>query len=60
MGEDKGVVKKIRGKSEEGKKEYQPQEAFTFLSRWEKEHEKFFREYRDTFTEMYSKIPWGG
>ena len=36
------------------------QEAFTFLSRWEKEHEKFFREYRDTFAEMYSKIPWGG
>jgi len=36
------------------------QEAFTFLSRWEKEHEKFFREYRDKFSEMYSKIPWGG
>ena len=35
-------------------------EAFTFLSRWEKEHEKFFREYRDQFSEMYSKIPWGG
>jgi rubrerythrin len=35
-------------------------EAFTFLSRWEKEHEKFFREYRDRFSEMYSKMPWGG
>jgi rubrerythrin len=36
------------------------QEAFTFLSLWEKEHEKFFCEYRDHFSEMYSKIPWGG
>ena len=35
-------------------------EAFTFLSLWEREHEKFFREYRDQFSEMYSKIPWGG
>jgi len=35
-------------------------EAFTFLSHWEKEHERFFREYRDRFSEMYSKIPWGG
>ncbi len=35
-------------------------EAFTFLSRWEKEHEIFFREYRDRFSEMYSKMPWGG
>jgi rubrerythrin len=35
-------------------------EAFAFLSRWEKEHEKFFREYRDKFSEMYSRIPWGG
>ena len=34
--------------------------ALTFLSRWEKEHEKFFREYRDKFSEIYSKIPWGG
>ena len=35
-------------------------EALTFLSLWEKEHEKFFREYRDKFSELYSKIPWGG
>ena len=35
-------------------------EVFTFLSRWEKEHEKFFREFRDQFSEMYSKMPWGG
>ena len=35
-------------------------EVLMFLSRWEKEHEKFFREYHDRFSEMYSKIPWGG
>ncbi len=34
--------------------------ALTFLSKWEKEHEKFFREYRDKFSEMYSKMAWGG
>ncbi|OGP93120.1 MAG: hypothetical protein A2156_08310 [Deltaproteobacteria bacterium RBG_16_48_10] len=34
--------------------------AFTFLSRWEKKHEKFFHEYRDRFSDIYSKIPWGG
>ena len=34
--------------------------ALTFLARWEKKHEKFFREYRDKFSEIYSKIPWGG
>ena len=35
-------------------------EAFTLLSDWEKEHEKFFREYRDKLSETYSKMPWGG
>ena len=35
-------------------------EAFDMLSSWEKEHEKFFREYRDRFSEIYSKMPWGG
>jgi len=30
------------------------------LSRWEKGHEKFFREYRDKLSEVYSKMPWGG
>ena len=29
--------------------------ALTFLSKWEKEHEKFFREYRDKFSEIYSQ-----
>ena len=34
--------------------------ALAFLSKWEKEHEKFFREYRDRFSESYSKMAWGG
>jgi len=36
------------------------QEALTMLSNWEREHEKFFREYRDKLSETYSKMPWGG
>jgi hypothetical protein len=35
-------------------------EAFQMLSSWEKEHERLFREFRDKFSEIYSKMPWGG
>jgi len=35
-------------------------EALMMLSNWEKEHERFFREYRDKLSETYSKMPWGG
>ena len=35
-------------------------EALQMLSSWEKQHEKFFREYRDKFDDLYSKMPWGG
>jgi rubrerythrin len=35
-------------------------EALTMLSSWEKGHERFFREYRDKLSEIYSKMPWGG
>ena len=35
-------------------------EAFTMLSDWEKEHETFFKEYRDKLSETYAKMPWGG
>ncbi|UCD57278.1 MAG: hypothetical protein JSV16_15955 [Candidatus Hydrogenedentota bacterium] len=35
-------------------------EALKMLARWEKVHEKFFREYRDKLTETYSSMPWGG
>jgi rubrerythrin len=34
--------------------------ALTMLSAWEKEHEKFFREYRDKLSEVYAQMPWGG
>lgn len=35
-------------------------EALTMLSKWEKEHERFFREFRDKLSEVYSEMPWGG
>jgi len=35
-------------------------EALIYLARWEQSHEKLFREFRDKFDEMYSRIPWGG
>jgi len=34
--------------------------ALLMLSGWEKGHEKFFKEYRDKLSEIYSKMPWGG
>jgi len=40
--------------------EGEAREALKMLSRWEKEHERFFREYRDKISEVYSKMPWGG
>jgi rubrerythrin len=35
-------------------------EALMMLSTWEKEHEKFFKQFRDKLTDVYSKMPWGG
>jgi len=35
-------------------------ESLQMLSNWEKQHEKFFREYRDKFHDVYAKMPWGG
>jgi rubrerythrin len=35
-------------------------EAFALLAGWERGHERFFREYREKLTEIYSKMPWGG
>ncbi|MBW2354947.1 MAG: ferritin family protein [Deltaproteobacteria bacterium] len=34
--------------------------AFQMLARWEKGHERFFREYRDKLSEVYANMPWGG
>ena len=35
-------------------------DSLGMLAVWEKGHEKFFRQYRDKLTEVYSKMPWGG
>ena len=35
-------------------------EALMMLSEWERGHERFFREYRDKLSDIYSKMPWGG
>jgi rubrerythrin len=35
-------------------------EALMLLSSWEKEHEKFFKQFRDKLSDVYSKMPWGG
>ncbi|MFH1115136.1 MAG: ferritin family protein [Pseudomonadota bacterium] len=40
--------------------EGQASHALTLLSNWEKEHEKFFREYRDRLSAVYAEMPWGG
>jgi len=34
--------------------------AFLMLAKWEKGHERFFREYRDKLSDVYAKMPWGG
>ena len=43
-----------------GQTEGKASQALEMLSRWEKEHEKFFREYRDRLSEVYANMPWGG
>jgi len=34
--------------------------ALEMLSAWEKDHEAFFREYRDKLSDVYAHMPWGG
>jgi rubrerythrin len=34
--------------------------ALAMLADWESSHEKFFRQFRDTLTETYARMPWGG
>lgn len=40
--------------------EGEAREALEMLSEWEKEHERFFRAYRDRLSEVYAQMPWGG
>ncbi len=35
-------------------------DALNRLAAWEKQHELFFREYRDKLSEVYANMPWGG
>jgi rubrerythrin len=43
-----------------GKVDGEPQKALKMLSQWEKEHERFFRDFRDRLSETYANMPWGG
>ncbi len=35
-------------------------DALLMLSRWEKSHEMFFKQFRDKLNQLYSEMPWGG
>jgi len=35
-------------------------DALAMLAAWEKEHERFFKEYRDQLSKVYAEMPWGG
>ena len=35
-------------------------DALKMLAQWEKEHEKFFKDFRDRLSETYANMPWGG
>ncbi|WP_052316100.1 hypothetical protein [Desulfomonile tiedjei] len=35
-------------------------QALELLARWEQEHERFFRQFRDKLSEVYANMPWGG
>ncbi len=34
--------------------------ALGMLSEWERRHELFFKEFRDTLSNTYAEMPWGG
>lgn len=34
--------------------------ALKMLADWEKQHEQFFKDYRDRLSEVYANMPWGG
>lgn len=34
--------------------------ALSMLAGWEKQHEQFFRDYRDRLSDVYAHMPWGG
>jgi len=40
--------------------EGEAKKSLEMLAEWEKQHELFFREYRDALSDAYSQMPWGG
>jgi rubrerythrin len=40
--------------------EGEAREALEMLARWERGHEKFFKELHDSAFEVYAEMPWGG
>ena len=40
--------------------EGEAKEALEMLARWERGHERFFKELHDTAFEAYAQMPWGG
>lgn len=42
------------------KAEGKVRQALTMLSQWEKQHELFFRQFRDKLSDVYAHMPWGG
>jgi len=42
------------------KAEGDAQEALEMLARWERGHERFFKQLHDTAFEEYAQMPWGG
>ena len=43
-----------------GKAEGEAQSALTALARWERGHERLFKELHDRVFEEYAEMPWGG
>lgn len=42
------------------KAEGKVRQALSMLSQWEKQHELFFRQFRDKLSDVYAHMPWGG
>jgi rubrerythrin len=43
-----------------GQAEGDARQVLTMLARWERGHEKLFRQYHDRAFEEYAQMPWGG
>jgi rubrerythrin len=43
-----------------GQAEGEAREALKMLARWERGHERFFKQLHDSAFEVYAEMPWGG